>query len=232
MAIFDISCETKEGERFIVEMQNGKQEFFKDRSLYYTSFPIQNQAKKDSKKDDFVWNYELNNVYFVAIMNFRFDEKNAVKKVKHHIVLKDLEDNTIFNTKLQFIYLEMPNFEKTIDELETHYEKWLFLLKNLPALKSIPPQLNDDIFMKVFAKSNVLGYLEGELNEYRSSLKTYTDYMNSINTAEKTGQKVGRIEGVKEVALNLIEEGLGNEFIQKVTKLSFEEIEEIRKENM
>jgi predicted transposase/invertase (TIGR01784 family) len=34
-AIFDIYCETKSGEKIIVELQKAKQNFFKDRSVYY-----------------------------------------------------------------------------------------------------------------------------------------------------------------------------------------------------
>jgi len=39
-AIFDIHCISTTGERFIVEMQKAKMNFFKDRSVYYSTFPI------------------------------------------------------------------------------------------------------------------------------------------------------------------------------------------------
>ena len=39
-AIFDVYCENEHGEKFIVEMQNAFQTYFKDRSLYYSTFPI------------------------------------------------------------------------------------------------------------------------------------------------------------------------------------------------
>src|SRR3989339_1777886 len=43
-AIFDLYCENERGEKFIVELQKAKQNFFKDRSVYYSTFPIQEQA--------------------------------------------------------------------------------------------------------------------------------------------------------------------------------------------
>ena len=46
-AIFDLYCVGENGERFIVEMQKAKQNYFKDRSVFYASFPIQEQAKKE-----------------------------------------------------------------------------------------------------------------------------------------------------------------------------------------
>jgi len=52
-AIYDLYCENERGEKFIVELQRAKQENFKDRSIYYASFPIQEQVKRGK------WNYEL-----------------------------------------------------------------------------------------------------------------------------------------------------------------------------
>jgi hypothetical protein len=62
-AIFDIYCESASGERFIVEMQKAKMHFFKDRSLFYSTFPIREQGQKG------VWDFRLLPVYFIAILN-------------------------------------------------------------------------------------------------------------------------------------------------------------------
>ena len=45
-AIFDVYCTDEKNNNFIVELQRSKQKYFKDRSLYYTSFPIQQQSKR------------------------------------------------------------------------------------------------------------------------------------------------------------------------------------------
>ena len=45
-AIFDVYCEDENGEKFIVEMQNAYQTYFKDRALFYSTFPIREQAQK------------------------------------------------------------------------------------------------------------------------------------------------------------------------------------------
>jgi len=74
-AIFDLYCENERGEKFIVELQKVKQQFFKDRSLYYATFPIQEQAQKGD------WNYELKAVYCVGILDFVFDDKDKDKLV-------------------------------------------------------------------------------------------------------------------------------------------------------
>jgi predicted transposase/invertase (TIGR01784 family) len=53
-AIFDLYCENGVGEKFIIELQNVKQQYFKDRSIFYATFPLQQQAPKG--KD---WDYYL-----------------------------------------------------------------------------------------------------------------------------------------------------------------------------
>ena len=62
-AVFDVYCENEKGEKFLVEMQRGEQQFFKDRSVFYSTFPIREQAKRGE------WDYELKAVYVVGILN-------------------------------------------------------------------------------------------------------------------------------------------------------------------
>jgi predicted transposase/invertase (TIGR01784 family) len=125
-AIFDIYCENESGDKFIVELQKAKQNYFKDRSIYYSTFPIQSQAEKGD------WNFQLKSVYTVGILDFIFEENKGDKEVFHHEVqLFDKNSQIVFYDKLTYIYLEMPKFSKTIDELETHFDKWLYIIQNL-----------------------------------------------------------------------------------------------------
>ena len=55
-AVYDIYCENEIGEKFIVELQKVKQNYFKDRTIYYSTFPIVEQAEKGE------WNYKLSAV--------------------------------------------------------------------------------------------------------------------------------------------------------------------------
>ncbi|MDZ7880898.1 MAG: Rpn family recombination-promoting nuclease/putative transposase [Saprospiraceae bacterium] len=69
--IYDILCQDKNGEKFIVEMQKAQMTYFTDRSIYYSTFPIQSQAVKGK------WNFKLSRVYFIAILDFEYD-KNGI----------------------------------------------------------------------------------------------------------------------------------------------------------
>ena len=110
-AIFDVYCENENGDNFIVEMQNAYQQFYKDRSVFYATFPIQDQAMTGED-----WGYDLKKVYTVGILNFEFKEDEYSPDCLHHEVkLMDTETKKVFYDKLTFIYLEMPKFNKTED---------------------------------------------------------------------------------------------------------------------
>ena len=192
-AIFDLYCITGEGEHFIVELQKARQDFFQDRSLYYASFPIQEMAPK-GKIDGKVWDYELKPVFTVGILNFVFKDHETSEDLYHHIQLKD-QDCQVFYDKLHFIYLELPKFTKTLAECENHYEKWLWVFKNLPALEEVPASLQKTIFAKVFKLSEVAKFNRKEQVAYRQSLKYLWDLANVVNTAKREGRAEGRAEG-------------------------------------
>src|SRR5690606_683533 len=131
----DLYCENERGEKFIIELQKVKQQYFKDRSIYYSTFPIQEQAPEGE-----YWNYQLKEVYTIGIMDFSFDNTHP-EQFQHEVKLIETKTKEIFYEKLTFIYLEMPKFNKNEDELVSHFDKWLYLLKNLHKFTKIPSVL-------------------------------------------------------------------------------------------
>ena len=78
-------------------------------------------------------------VYTIGILDFVFDEDKNDQEYYHHVVkLMDVNTKEDFYDKLTYIYLEMPKFQKTEDELETIADKWLYALKNQPRLLERP----------------------------------------------------------------------------------------------
>ena len=91
-AVFDIYCIDEKKNNFIVELQRSPQKYFKDRSLFYTTFPIQDMSQRGD------WDYELKKVYFVGILDFSFDDLRLTQnKTK---ISKTKEDKT-YLTKVQ-----------------------------------------------------------------------------------------------------------------------------------
>ena len=214
-AIFDVYCENEKGEKFIVEMQNAYQKYFKDRSLFYSTFPIREQAPKGAD-----WNFKLDHVYTVALLNFDLSEEAFDKDdINHDVGLLDKKTHKVFNDKLSFKYVEIAKFDKTEDELVTLYDKWLYVLKNLSRLDKRPAALKEKIFSKLFGEAEIAKFTPTELKEYEDSLKAYRDVKNSIDTALEKGREEGRAEGRAEGRVEGREEGKNVKAIQIAKKM-------------
>ena len=202
-AIFDVYCETENGEKFIVEMQNAYQEFFKDRSIFYSTFPIREQGAKGSD-----WDFNLNHVYTIALLNFNMREPAfAQEHLSHTVKLCDTYTHKIFYDKLDFIYVEIAKFDKSVDELETTFEKWLYVLKNLSRLDNQPQSLRDKIFDRLFTQAEIAKFTPRELREYEDSRKAYRDLKNCLDTAKKEGLEEGEKKGLKKGLEQGLEQG-------------------------
>ena len=223
-AIFDLYCTNERGEKFIVELQKTKQKFFKDRTVYYSTFPIREQAVIGSE-----WDFELKKVYTIAILDFVFDEdESQPEKLRYDVKLTDTQTKRIFYDKLTFIYLEMPKFNKAAEELETKFDKWLYVLKNLHKLDRIPEKFKENIFLKLFETAEIAKFSQQEYREYEDSLKYYRDIKNSLDTARGEGIETGERKKQIEIAKTGLKEGLSVELIMKLTGLTIEEIENLK----
>ena len=219
-AIFDVYCENERGERFIVEMQNAYQQFFKDRSLFYSTFPIREQAQKNSD-----WNFRLEHVYVVALLNYdmrepAFDERD----INHDVGLLDKKTHRVFNDKLTFKYVEINKFTKSEDELETLFDKWLYLLRNLSRLDKQPAALKEKVFSKLFEEAEIARFTPIELHAYEDSMKAYRDFKNSIDAAVMQGRTEERVQ----MAKAMFSKGIPHETIAEITGI---DVERLRKLN-
>lgn len=217
-AIFDLYCENNKGEKFIVELQRAKQEFFKERSIFYASRAIETQSQRGK------WDYNWQAVYTIAIMDFEFSGMGH-RNVKSDVILYDTENQMQFTNKLRFIYLEMLKFNKTEHELETNYDKWLYLLKNIGELDEIPERLQRILFKKIFNLAEITHYSPQARQAYEESLKEYRDYYNTIATAEKDARQAENIR----IAKKSLKKGYATEDIAEITGMTIKEIEHIKR---
>ena len=231
-AIFDLYCENEQGEKFIVELQKTKQKFFKDRTVYYSSFPIREQAQRGSD-----WNFELKAVYTVAILDFVFDEdKHQKDKYRYNVKLSDIDTYKVFYDKLTLIYLEMPKFTKSIKELNSRFDKWMYIIRNLNKLDRIPEELRESIFERLFEVAEIAKFTPEEASSYEDSLKSYRDLKNSLDTAREEGEIQGKIKGKiegkieekMEIARKALKKGLSMKDICELIGLSEGEINNIK----
>mgnify|MGYP000060282546 CR=1 FL=1 len=199
-AIFDVYCESEAGDHFIVEMQNASQAYFKDRSVFYSTFPIRNQAPKG------YWDFKLSNVYTIGLLNFEMDDDSAdPDEVRHEVKLMNTRTKRVFYDKLTLIYVIIPRFRKTEGQLESLFDKWMFVLKNMSELMSRPERLQERVFKRLFQAAEIAAYSPEELNCYFIELgqKLGAERLAAAAKAFGLGQSITLAPGLQSDAASL-----------------------------
>mgnify|MGYP002673636551 FL=1 len=251
-AIFDVYCENDKGEKFIVEMQNVYQEFFKDRTIYYSTFPIREQAQRGGD-----WDFHLNPVYTIGLLNFNFaDGLENAKRWHHEVKLMEVDTHEVFYDKLTYIYVEIPKFDKKETELVTMYDKWMYVLKNLSKLMQRPAALQERVFTRLFEQAEIAKFNKQDQKLYEDSMNAYRDIVNAIRTAEKKkyaegeaeglakglvkgrakglvegraeGLVEGRAEGIVEVAKKMLDKGMAAALVAEMTGLPLDKVSNLK----
>ncbi len=219
-AVYDIYCENEQGEKFIVELQKAKQDYFIERTIYYSTFPISGQAVKGD------WDFNLKAVYCIGLLDFKFSDygnEGEIGEVVHTHTIKNQHNKQVYD-KLTYIYLEMPNFNKSEHELETRLDQWLFFIKNLESFQAIPDIFkNEVVFIEAIEKAELSKMSQEAQATYYAGLKAYRDHIAQMKTARREGIE----EGILLVAKNCLENGLSIETISKLTGLREDEIKNI-----
>ena len=148
--------------------------------------------------------------------------------INHDIGLLDKQTHRVFNDKLTFKYVEIAKFNKSIDQLETNFDKWIYVLQNLSRLDKQPKYLQTAVFNRLFAEAEIASFTQTELQDYEDSLKAYRDIKNSLDTARKEGITEGMAKEKAKIAKKLLEIGMPLESIIQVTGLTENEINNLQ----
>ena len=253
-SVFDVVCRTVAGDRFIVEVQKKDQRYFMERSLYYSTFPVQEQGLRGD------WDFRLTPVYMVGILNFALKhdcpggtaaENGGNPKLIHRYDLRERETGELMTDNLHFVFIEVGAFDRKEEELESVMDKWMFVLKNMARLLDRPKALQERIFRKLFEAAQIAAMPHDEQVLYRDNMMTENDYRNCIDFAREeghasgfaegearglaAGEAKGRAEGIAEgeakgivtVAKSMKAMNLPIETIMQATGLSQKEVEEL-----
>jgi len=224
--VLDLYCVDENGERFLVEMQKTRQKYFKDRAVYYSTFPVVHQAEKGEG-----WQYQLQPIYCLAILGFSLSESGDYFST---IKLKNDLTNNVFYEKLTFVFIELPNFHLQLHQLSTPKEKWIYLLKHLPELDEIPQELSEDYLKEAFEIAQFAALTRRERYLYEHSLKVARDNYAIQKTIEEEalaeGHEKGLAEGLARVAIAMLKDNAPIGAIAKYTGLAEEEIKRLSQE--
>jgi predicted transposase/invertase (TIGR01784 family) len=147
------------------------------------------------------WDFELKEVYFIALMDFRFDSTPS-EKYLHRVRLAEEETGQIFYNKLGFIFLELPSFKLEETEIKTDLERWMYVLCNMAKMEKIPVILHKKVFQKLFQTAEVANLKKEEYMLYEKALlDRWTEYAVKKTAAEK-------IKTAQEKAKKAMKEGM------------------------
>ncbi|MGJ7031458.1 Rpn family recombination-promoting nuclease/putative transposase [Niabella hirudinis] len=228
-AVFDITCTGANGETFIIEIQRADQKFFKDRALFYTASQLHEQGIKGNRH----WDFELKEVYFIGIADFNFNNSQPGKWL-HHVRLTEAATGCVFYNKLEFIFLELPNFDCSEDALKTDVERWLYVLRNMRKMKEIPLTLQGETFQQVFEIAEVANLKKEEYMLYQKDvLDRWTEYAVLKTAKDKAileGMEKGAEQKSYEVVKNLIlEHGFTDAQAAETTGVSLDFVKKVRR---
>ena len=188
--------------------------------LFYASEAIVRQGEKGND-----WNYDIKAVYMVAFTNFV--QKDYAGRLRIDAKLTDNEGN-LFSDKMRLIFLQMPCFTKEADECENHFERWIYILKNMEILERMPWAAQNAVFQRLAEVAEVSKLSKEDRLAYDHALKRYRDTLNSLRGAKEDGRAEGlaegRAEGILAVARKLKAKGIDIADIVDTTGLSIEQI--------
>ena len=191
-SVYDVRCKLYDGTHIIVEVQRDSQNNFKERVLYYGSMPVSSQVKDGE-------GYNLDPVFVISFLDFKMDHGPEWRpRVKSHYILKEREDNEEMTDKLQFVFIELPRFNKTLVECETFEEKLYYCMRHLFRYRSQPEELSGKYFDKLFHEAALANLTAEQKTDYYRAMTTERDIRNQIRYAQEQGFEAGKAEGKAE----------------------------------
>jgi predicted transposase/invertase (TIGR01784 family) len=197
VTIIDIKATDQAGRTYIVEMQVGDINGFAKRVLYYSSKSYSDQIKRA----DFY--RKLQPVIFIGILDFVQTEN------QHYISrsqIRDVETGEQTIKDMEFNFIELPKFNKTLQDLSTLTEKWVYFIKNAENLEVLPENINDEGLKSAYEEANIQTWTQEELDAYDYTFMREEDerarmdkaIQNAIQNATQKGAAEERAKAEQE----------------------------------
>ena len=231
--------------KFVPIRWHNPQKYFRDRALYYSTYTIQKQhdeAKKAFKRklknitNPFVWDYKLYPVYVISILDYAMEHVGDWPRDKFisHYLVKEEEMNEFHSDSLHFIYIELPRFNKMLENLADESDKWTYLFNNLSKMNEIPEEFDENPFQDLFTTAKIANFTAEEIHRYTEEQKMSYDYQNCLNyaveTAVEAAVKTATEKARCETARNMLHDNAPVDLISKYTGLTEEQILKLKSE--
>ena len=238
---YDLYCHCSDGKDFIVEMQRRSQRYYRERMVFYSTYPIQQQyidAKLKHEEthpvDSFIFDYRLCPLYIISVTDFvlEHDANWPEDKFMSKYRIKEDETGELYCETLNYVFVELPRFKKALKQNSALAEKWAYVFNNLAELKAVPEELSEKYFRKLFETAKIVNFTAAEQVSYVKDQQMKYDYENVMEYAKEQAHDSGFSEGEArkglEIARNLLAMGLPADQIVRATGLSSAEVSALR----
>jgi predicted transposase/invertase (TIGR01784 family) len=221
----DVKAQLNTGEIVIIEMQVINVEAFTKRVLY-------NAAKTYSLQLDVGQGYRfLKPVIALTITDF-IQFENTDSWISHFIFKEKTQNFNYSENELELVFVELPKFQKSLEQLETLTDKWIYFMQSARTLETVPETLETvPQIQRAFQIANQTNLTREELDEVEKVELFLQDQRNAISFAESQARQEGQTEGRTEKAIEIARQLLNildDQTISRTTGLSLEEIQNLR----
>jgi predicted transposase/invertase (TIGR01784 family) len=216
----DVKAVLADGSIVVIEMQIASMAAFNKRVAYNLAKAYANQLVKG---EDYP---RLNPAMAVTITDFILFEET--EDVINKFVFQEREKKfEILNQELQLIFLELPKFKKTLSELTSLTDKWIYFLREAAMLEDIPESLGEVSEIKFALNlANQANMTVEELDIVDRRGMMLQDEKGRIIYAEQKGEQ----QGESRLILRLLKKRFGEineETSSEIQNLSIEDLESL-----
>ena len=218
VTIIDVKATDQLGRTYIIEMQVGDIDGFAKRVLFYSSKSYSDQIKRA----DFY--RKLRPVIFIGILDFEYTEnKNYISRSQ----IRDVETGEQTIKDMEFNFIELPKFNKELQNLKTLIEKWVYFIKNAENIEVIPDNINDEGLKSAYEEANVQTWTQEELDAYDYAFMREEDERARLDKAEQKGKEDGKEEIIINTVIKLHRKGRSVEEVSDLLDISIEKVLQI-----
>ncbi|MCY7382743.1 MAG: Rpn family recombination-promoting nuclease/putative transposase, partial [Microcoleus sp. CAN_BIN18] len=185
----DVKAKLALGQTVIIEMQVLNVASFAKRVIYNAAKTYSTQL---ARGDGY---FRLKPVIALTITDFEMFDND--REVISHFVFK--EKQRLFDyvdPEIELIFIELPKFNKKLDELETLTDKWVYFMKNAPSLEVVPQTMETvSEIQQAFAIADETNLNPEELKDLESRERYIQDQQGVLLKGIEEGREEGREEG-------------------------------------
>ena len=217
----DVNCVDQNDKKYIIEMQVINEYDFVERVQYYVSLAISRQLKAGDEYKQLV------PVIFVGVLGFDLN-KEEKEALSHHAIL-NLKTGRCLLRHLQFHFIELEKFKKTLNQITTIVDQWIYFMKHANTLETIPAQLRSKDFTEAFHVLESAQWSDAELDAYMNQEYEIGATRRQQLGAREEGREEGKIEAKLELAREMLTDGDSIDKIARITKLDITQIKQLQK---